>query len=123
MWAYDVIRKGQWTFWTKDARFARIGTWWLRDLLFELLKIDIWQPDKLGLMFFVHWLLQIPYAMFGMVFSFNVPLVIFVLIFNSLYVDDHWNGLISGEWSDLDNFDEYLMVKRCNFPRYFTQGT
>lgn len=56
-WVYTIIYKEEWIFWTQDTRRAKIGTWWLRNFLYEFVSIDIWQPNNLGVMYFLFWLM------------------------------------------------------------------
>ena len=99
-WVYGVIYRKEFILWTYDDRRAKVGTWWLRGFFLEILGVDLWTQNNLGIMLFFFWLMQVPYALIGLVLSFNVPLVIFSVIYNSLFVETNWKTLISGNWSE-----------------------
>ena len=124
-WFYTVQYLNQWIFWTYDVSRARVGTWLLRDWIIVDFDTDIWDPRNLGLMFFVFWCLQIPYALIGIIFSIGFPLLIFSLFYIGFNFMDNKDTLFFGSWEDPFNEEEqsqrsYEIIHSCDFQRYFT---
>ena len=97
-WVYGVIWRKEFILWTYDDRRAKVGTWVLRNLMLDLLGVDLWSQNNLGLMLLLFWYMQVPYALIGLLLIFNVPLVLFSLIYNSIFVENNWKTLMSGSW-------------------------